>query len=71
MLCFIKLSFEIFSLFSMKKFVLVPFRTFVDICSQVKRQGDTVTGVIKNFKEDEPPKPKSKKEYVFLKFCHN
>ena len=45
-----------------KKFVLIPFRTFADICTQVKRQGDTVTGIVKSFKEDEPPKPKRKKE---------
>ena len=45
-----------------KKFVLIPLRTFTEICSQVKKQGDTVTGVIKSFKEDEPAKPR-KKEY--------
>ena len=30
-----------------KKFVLIPLRTFTEICSHVKKQGDTITGVLK------------------------
>ena len=45
-----------------KKFVLIPLRTFTDLCCQVKKQGDTITGVIKTLKEDEPKKSKKRKE---------
>ena len=47
-----------------RKFVLIPIRTFTDLCSQTKKSGDTITGIIKQFKEDEPkkrPKPYGKK----------
>jgi len=39
-----------------RKFVLIPVRTFTDLCSQTKKSGDTITGVIKQFKEHEPKK---------------
>lgn len=32
-----------------KKFVLIPLQTFIDICSKVKRSGDTITGVVKDY----------------------
>ena len=44
-----------------KKFVLIPLRTFTDICSHVKKQGDTITGTVKSFTEDEPKKCKKKR----------
>lgn len=46
-----------------KKFVLIPLRTFTDLCLNVKRQGDTITGVVKTFIEDEPQKSKKKKSW--------
>ena len=45
-----------------KKFVLIPLRTFTDLCSHVKRQGDTITGTVKTFIEDEPTKSKKKRK---------
>lgn len=44
-----------------KKFVLIPLRTFTDLCSSVKRQGDTITGTVKSFTEDESKKQKKKR----------
>ena len=47
-----------------KKFVLIPLRTFSDLCSQTKKTGDTITGVLKNYTENETSKrsaPKTKK----------
>ena len=32
-----------------KKFVLIPLQTFMDLCSKVKRSGDTITGVVKDY----------------------
>jgi len=43
-----------------KKFVLIPLRTFTDICSQTKRSGDTITGVLKNCSPDETKKREKK-----------
>ena len=34
-----------------KKYVLIPLRTFKEICSNVRKNGDTVTGVVKNLDE--------------------
>lgn len=53
-----------------KKFVLIPLRTFTDLCSSVKRQGDTITGTVKSFTEDEPKKQKKKGQWL-LNFCFN
>ena len=44
-----------------KKFVLIPLRTFTDLCSSVKRQGDTITGTVKSYTEDESKKQKKKR----------
>ena len=41
-----------------KKFVLIPLRTFTEICSHTKKQGDTITGVLKSGNEDESKKRK-------------
>lgn len=49
-----------------KKFVLIPLRSFSDLCTNVKRQGDTITGTVKTFTENEPKKPKKRKStFVF------
>ena len=55
-----------------KKFVLIPLRTFTDLCSSVKRQGDTITGTVKSFIEDEPKKKKKRPWFgIFIsKFCY-
>ena len=42
-----------------KKFVLIPLQTFMDLCSKVKRSGDTITGVVKDY---ESSKPKDSRE---------
>ena len=34
-----------------KKFVLIPLRTFKEICTNVRKNGETVTGVVKSFDE--------------------
>lgn len=34
-----------------KKYVLIPLRTFTDLCSQTKKSGDSITGVLKNLSE--------------------
>ena len=34
-----------------KKYVLIPLRTFKEICTNVRKNGDTVTGVVKNLDE--------------------
>lgn len=39
-----------------RKFVLIPLSTFTDLCSQTKKNGDTITGVLKNFTEHETKK---------------
>lgn len=39
-----------------KKYVLIPLRTFTDLCSQTKKTGDTITGVLKNLTEHETKK---------------
>ena len=58
--------------FSMsKKFVLIPLRTFTDLCSSVKKQGDTITGTVKSFIEHEPKKCKKKRLVIFKFFDFN
>ena len=39
-----------------KKYVLIPLRTFKEICSNVRKNGDTVTGVVKNLDETKEQK---------------
>lgn len=34
-----------------KKYVLIPLRTFKEVCSNVRISGDTITGVVKNIDE--------------------
>ena len=46
-----------------KKFVLIPLRTFTDLCTNVKRQGDSITGTVKSFIENEPKKEKKKRSW--------
>ena len=46
-----------------KKFVLIPLRSFSDLCTSVKRNGDTITGTVKSFTEDELKKPKKKRQW--------
>ena len=46
-----------------KKFVLIPLRSFTDLCTSVKRNGDIITGTVKTFTEDEPSKPKKKRKW--------
>jgi len=41
---------------SSKKFVLIPLRTFTELCTQTKKSGDSITGVLKNFTENETKK---------------
>ena len=48
-----------------KKFVLIPLRTFTDLCSSVRKQGDTISGTVKSFIEDEPKKAKKKRQWFF------
>ena len=32
----------------MKKFVLIPLKTFEELCSKTKVTGETITGIVKN-----------------------
>ena len=42
-----------------KKFVLIPLRTFTDLCSQTKKSGDTITGILKSHQD--PPNGSKKR----------
>ena len=44
-----------------KKFVLIPLQTFVDLCSKVKRSGDTITGVVKDYESAKPQDSREEK----------
>lgn len=35
-----------------KKFVLIPLQTFNELCSQTRKSGDNITGVLKSFTEN-------------------
>ena len=48
---------------SSKKYVLIPLRVFQDLCTSTKKQGDKITGVVKEFTENESKKP-TKKRYT-------
>jgi len=53
-----------------RKFVLVPLQTFMDLCSQTKKTGDTITGTVKTIKDESPKRQKktADKRYEFLRF---
>ena len=55
-----------------KKYVLIPLKTFTDLCSSVKRNGDSIVGIVKTLTEDEPKKRPRKTKYLFrLKVDHH
>ena len=39
-----------------KKYVLIPLKLFSDLCSSTKRNGETITGVVKTLTEHETKK---------------
>jgi len=45
-----------------RKFVLIPIQTFTELCSQTKKSGDTITGVLKTFPENANSKATKKSE---------
>ena len=49
-----------------KKYVLIPLRTFKEVCSSVKISGDTITGVVKNIDEAKESKKGEIKQVHFF-----